>query len=38
LSGFLRRFVRGTVQGRSRDAMRKILNATRVGLESDLPL
>jgi hypothetical protein len=37
LSGFLRRFVRGTVQGRSRDAMRKILTATRVGLESDLP-
>lgn len=38
LNGFLRRFARGTVQGRSRDAMRKILNATRVGLESDLPL
>lgn len=37
LSGFLRRFVRGTVQGRSRDAMRKILTATRSALESDLP-
>ena len=37
LSGFLRRFVRGTVQGRSRDAMRKILTATRSALESDVP-
>ena len=37
LSGFLRRFVRGTVQGRSRDAMRKVLTATRSALESDLP-
>jgi hypothetical protein len=38
LSGFLRRLVRGTVQGRSREAMRKILTETRAGLESDLPL
>ena len=37
LSGFLRRFARGTVQGRSRDAMRKVLTATRAALESDLP-
>lgn len=37
LSGFLRRFVRGTVQGRSREAMRRILTATRAGLESDPP-
>jgi hypothetical protein len=37
LNGFLRRLLRGTVQGRSRDAMRKILAATRSGLESDLP-
>jgi hypothetical protein len=37
LSGFLRRMLRGTVQGRSRDAMRKILTGTRAGLESDLP-
>lgn len=37
LSGFLRRLVRGTVQGRSRDAMRKILTATRSAIESDLP-
>jgi hypothetical protein len=37
LSGFLRRFARGTVQGRSRDAMHKILTATRAALESDPP-
>ena len=37
LSGFLRRLVRGTVQGRSREAMRKILTATRSAVESDLP-
>jgi hypothetical protein len=35
LSGFLRRLVRGTVQGRSREAMRKILTATRSALESN---
>jgi hypothetical protein len=33
LSGFLRRMVRGTVQSRSRDAMRRILTATKSGLE-----
>jgi hypothetical protein len=37
LSGFLRRFARGTVQGRSREAMRKILTATRFALEPNLP-
>jgi hypothetical protein len=37
LSGFLRRFARGTVQGRSREAMRKILTATRFALEPTLP-
>ena len=37
LSGFLRRLVRGTVQGRSREALRKILTATRSALEADLP-
>lgn len=34
LSGFLRRMVRATVQTRGRDAMRKILTATKSGLES----
>lgn len=34
LTGMLRRMVRGTVQGRSRDAMRKILTATRTALET----
>lgn len=34
LTGILRRMVRGTVQGRSRDAMRKILTATRTALEA----
>ena len=33
LSGVLRRMVRGTVQSRSRDAMRKILSAAKSGLE-----
>jgi len=33
LSGMLRRMVRGTVQSRSRDAMRKILSAAKSGLE-----
>jgi hypothetical protein len=33
LSGLLRRFVRSTVQGRSRDAMRKILAATKSAIE-----
>jgi hypothetical protein len=33
LTGFLRRFVRSTVQGRSRDAMRKILTSTKTALE-----
>jgi hypothetical protein len=34
LSSWFRRIVRGTVQGRSRDAMRKILIATKTALES----
>lgn len=34
LTGFMRSFVRTTVQGRSRDGLRKILAATRTGLES----
>lgn len=34
LSGVLRRMVRGTVQGRSREAMRKILISTKSALES----
>ena len=34
LSSWFRRIVRGTVQGRSRDAMRKILTATKSALES----
>ena len=33
LSGVMRRMIRGTVQGRSRDAMRKILTATKTALE-----
>jgi hypothetical protein len=33
LSGFLRRFVRRTVQSRSRDAMTKILTSSKAGLE-----
>lgn len=33
LSGFLRRFVRGTVQRRSRDAMEKILASTKSAIE-----
>ena len=33
LSGFLRRFVRSTVQSRSRDAMRKILTSTKIAVE-----
>ena len=33
LSGILRRMVRGTVQNRSRDAMRQILSAAKSGLE-----
>jgi hypothetical protein len=34
LSGFFRRFVRSTVQSRSREAMRKVLNSTRNAIES----
>ncbi len=34
LTSLLRRMVRGTVQARSRDAMRKILTATKSGLEA----
>lgn len=34
LSGFLRSFVRSTVQGRSREALQKILTSTRTSLES----
>ena len=34
LSGILRALVRSTVQGRSRDAMLKVLRATKNGLES----
>jgi hypothetical protein len=37
LSGLLRSFVRTTVQNRSRDALRKILTSTRIGLESATP-
>jgi hypothetical protein len=33
LSGFMRSFVRSTVQGRSRDALQKILGATKAALE-----
>jgi hypothetical protein len=33
LSGFLRRFVRSTVQSRSRDAMEKILTSTKAAIE-----
>jgi hypothetical protein len=33
LSGVLRRMIRGTVQSRSREAMRKILSAAKSGLE-----
>jgi hypothetical protein len=33
LTGFLRSFVRGTVQNRSQDALRKILTSTRASLE-----
>ena len=35
LSGVMRSIVRSVVQGRSRDAMRKILTATKTGLERD---
>jgi len=34
LSGILRRMIRGTVQSRSREAMRKILTATKTALEA----
>jgi hypothetical protein len=34
LSGLLRRFVRTTVQNRSREAMRKVLLATKTGIEA----
>lgn len=34
LSGFFRRFVRSTVQSRSREAMRKVLNTTRIAIEN----
>jgi hypothetical protein len=34
LSGFLRRFVRATVQSRSRDAMEKILTSTKAAVET----
>ena len=34
LSGLMRRFVRSTVQGRSRDAMRKILLSNKAALEN----
>ena len=34
LTGWLRSFVRTTVQNRSRDALRKILTSTRTSLES----
>lgn len=37
LTGFLRSMVRSTVQGRSRDAMRRILSATKAALESEAP-
>jgi signal peptidase I len=37
LSGLLRRMIRGTVQGRSRDALRKILIGTKSALESRSP-
>ena len=37
LSGLLRSMVRGTVQNRSRDAMRKILTATKAALEVRTP-
>ena len=33
LSGFLRRFARSAVQGRSRDAMRSALTSTKVAIE-----
>ena len=33
LSGLLRRFVRSTVQSRSRDAMRSVLLTTKVAIE-----
>ena len=33
LSGFMRSFVRSTVQGRSRDALQKILGSTKTSLE-----
>lgn len=36
LSGFLRALVRSTVQGRSREAMRKVLVSTKTGLERPL--
>ena len=35
LTGLLRTMVRSTVQGRSRDAMRKILEATKTALEAE---
>jgi hypothetical protein len=38
LSGLLRSMVRGTVQNRSRDAMRKILTATKAALEVRTPV
>ncbi|HET7216587.1 MAG TPA: hypothetical protein VFJ02_01005 [Vicinamibacterales bacterium] len=37
LTGFLRSFVRTTVQNRTRDALRKILVSTRTGLEAASP-
>jgi hypothetical protein len=35
LTGFMRTMVRSAVQGRSRDAMRKILEATKTALEAE---
>jgi hypothetical protein len=37
LTGLLRSFVRGTVQSRSQEALRKILTSTRTGLETPRP-
>ena len=34
LSGFLRKFVRTTVQNRSRDGLRKMLTSTKLGIET----
>jgi hypothetical protein len=37
LSGLMRRIARSTVQGRSRETMRKILGSTKVAIESQRP-